>query len=115
MSELDKKIAAAKATEPQEEKAAPINWDAAELRIKKVEEFQNQYAGKTGFNPFLWLKDNVWQLKARFESGERTPELYNSIMAIPLAQEPSGENLKVTSYKISDVLTSRGTMEIPKK
>jgi hypothetical protein len=133
-SEFDKKIASIKAArESQEPKEEPkpkeeekldvdtekkdskpsMNWEAAELRIRKIEDFQKTFEGKSGFNPFLWLKDNVWQLKAKFEAGERTEELYNAIMSIPLAQEPSGENLKVESYKIHQVLDKKGIMSIP--
>lgn len=57
--------------------------------LNKVVEFQNKFVGKPNHNPFLWLSNHkVQELHTELTKGTLTKELQDSILAIPLTEDP---------------------------
>lgn len=56
------------------------NWEKAEEHLKKVEEVYTEI-GSAGYFALVYV---IRPLRDRFNSGERTEELYGSIMGIEL-------------------------------
>ena len=61
-----------------------FNEAVCKLQFSKIEKLVNEHQGKKGYNPFLWLHENVNDLANRFRKGERTEGLQKAILAIPL-------------------------------
>lgn len=132
--ELDEKIAAIRAKQEAEVKKVekvhsepeiseedlkiqerPLDWKQAEKRFEEVEKYQMTFNGKPGFNPFIWLRDNVLPLRTQYKNGIRSAELYNKIMSLTFI-EPDGVALNASAaYRLSDVLTEGGKLNLPKK
>lgn len=69
---------------------APVNTptikDAAD-RLVDLKAYALTFAGKTGYNPYIWIAQRLAPYIARVESGENTPDLIAAIMSIP-KEEP---------------------------
>jgi hypothetical protein len=61
-------------------------FDLSKWTAKKAElDIQvKELAGKPKTNPYLKMKDKVWPLQVRFNNGERSPELFNALMAVTI-------------------------------
>lgn len=58
-----------------------INWELAEAKLKSIETKAQEYAGKQGFNPFLWLRaKGLTQVRGRLAKGVKLGEDYVLIM-----------------------------------
>lgn len=114
MSELDKKIEEAKAAktkkpEAVEEKVveeSTLDFTKAVQHLGKIGAYLKQFEGQKGMNPFLWGKSNIEPLMTRFNSGERSKELFNAMMAIK-EEEPSGPNLDPNQLTVTNLIRNQ--------
>ena len=121
MSKLEDKLKEfAEKTKPKEEpqkevqeesQEKPLNWSDAERRMTEIEAYQREFIGKEGFNPFIWLAKHLNPLKIKFQEGDRSPDLFKAILAIPHPQEPKVEILGIKSYKLQELLNKKGQIE----
>jgi hypothetical protein len=85
----------------------PLDWHKAEAHIAKIKEFQlgneadgkPRFVGKPGFNPYLWIAQNVTPLEEKLEEGDRSPDLFWKIMGLKEVN-PDGKSLKISSIKV---------------
>lgn len=59
----------------------PEDWSRAEAHLREVREAYHRQMEMSGMQPLLGL-DEIAAVEARFQSGERTRELYQEIMAL---------------------------------
>lgn len=64
----------------------PTIKDATD-RILDLKTYALTFAGKTGYNPYLWIAKNLAPYITRIEAGETSPTLIKSILSIP-KEEP---------------------------
>ena len=62
--------------------ADELNWQKAEEKLHVTLENYKELIGVPGVNVMFALNLVILPLKARFDQGERTPELYAEIMAL---------------------------------
>jgi len=78
------------ATETPKPSATPpaIDWKRAEDHLAAVKKKIMDYAGKPGFNPFMWWRDKGEALELALTPGRpRTPELHAKVLAVQF-EEP---------------------------
>lgn len=101
-------------SESVEVKQEKLDWRQAEKRFDEVEKYQMTFKGKAGYNPFIWLRDNVLPLRTQYQKGIRTAELHKAILDLTFV-EPDGANIKGDAYRLSEILTPEGKFNIPKQ
>lgn len=85
----DKPETVAPVEKPVEAKPAPkpvtpsFNQKAWAEKLSRLEACKTEQAGKPNYNPFLFFGLKVVPLTTRYAKGERTPELFNAMMALP--------------------------------
>lgn len=68
-----------------------FDFDLCNNHLHQVVASLEQYEGKKGHNPFVYLEQNVKPLITRLgtkEKGERTPELEKAILALSVEKAP---------------------------
>jgi hypothetical protein len=63
------------------DKAQP-DWQRAQMHLEFIERVYNEQIGIPGVNVMLAITIVIQPLRARFNRGERTAELYDDIMAL---------------------------------
>lgn len=93
--------------------------DLCQNHLDKVAEFMDQFAGKQGMNPFMWIEKFMKPLYYRMnglciETGtsqdmngediypERTADLQKEILSLPFNEEPTTENI-VKRRRLADM------------
>lgn len=79
------------ATPPKEAgKPLPFKWDdsAVKKKLAEVNDYYKAFAGKPGYNPYIYLLLTVRPLEFRVNNGEQTTELQSAIMAL-VCKEPT--------------------------
>ena len=66
----------------QKEQPYNFNLDAANLKINAVKKYYESFIGKEGHNPYTYMKDVITPLVVRLNQGERTKQLFTSILAL---------------------------------
>lgn len=70
---------------PKEEtKTEDFKFDEDKARNHLVElaQYNLSFAGKTGYNPFFFMENELFPLETRYKKGERTRELWDSIFKL---------------------------------
>jgi hypothetical protein len=71
-----------------QQKKDPFDFEVAYKWMQEVREYALTFAGKAGYNPFTWLRDNHSPILKRYNDGERSEELFNTMMNLKKV-EPS--------------------------
>lgn len=73
-----------------------IDWKGAEEKLKAVETKVMEYAGKSGYNPFTWLKKKgLTDIRTRLNKGQKNKEDYDTILKTSF-EEPKVDVIVVT-------------------
>jgi hypothetical protein len=75
-------------TVPVSKQLTTKDFEQALEHVTNVKRFVNEYAGKPGHNPALWLSRKVNPLVSRYEAGERTSDLLKEMLSIPAKEVP---------------------------
>ena len=59
-----------------------LDWDKVPSHLVDISKYYGGFAGRVGFNPFVYMNKIVVPLTKRYDKGERTQELYDAIMAL---------------------------------
>ena len=58
-----------------------VDWKSAEEKLKAIETKVMEYVGKSGYNPFTWLKNKgLTDIRTRLNNGKKVKEDYDTIM-----------------------------------
>jgi hypothetical protein len=68
-----------------------------------TKEILETYQGKNGYNPFLWVHQNIQPLVDRYNKGERSLALKNELMAIKVV-DPKLPAITVARWDMSKQL-----------
>ena len=89
---------------PAKESPAPtpqLNWQVADNHINRLRESLEEFMGKPGMNPFIWWNKNVVPLQTAMSNPRnRTPELYQMILALAIPVEGPTAHVPLPSIKI---------------
>lgn len=69
---------------PEEVKPKTFSFDqkAWDAKITRLQDLRDKYAGKQGYNPFIWFSTNVMPLIIAHKMGDRSQKLFNDLMAV---------------------------------
>lgn len=124
-------------TIPTDSKPLPLQFDhdICQAHLDKVSEFMDQFAGKAGMNPYMWLERFLKPLYYRMEGlhpetstsqcpdgtdllPEQSEQLQKEILSLPTNEEPTLANIfkrrKLQDIKKAKVMTDeQQTAQIP--
>lgn len=74
--------------EPIKPTAPAFTFDEGKVKakIKELHDYMQTFAGKAGYNPYLWLQKNLVKLEEQYNDGVRTEALQLAILSIKSAE-----------------------------
>lgn len=65
---------------------------AFKTKIADLNKLVESLAGRKNYNPYVWFNDNVQPIVTRYNKGERSQTMFESLMRIPLTIPPIDPN-----------------------
>lgn len=65
-----------------EEKSFKFDEAAFKAKVASFDKLRDTLAGKSSVNPYIWYRDNVQAKVTAYAKGDRSKELYDSLMAV---------------------------------